>query len=159
MKSELTQNELNRIFIRKIRPSFDRKIARFPAATPTLVMVGAQPGAGKSRSMTRVLTEYPGAIPVIGDDFRAFHPSYDDLMSSPETVLQMPQVTAQAAARCIRFFPARAPAGSPPDPSFHITSASALQELPASPAQYRPERFALSSGRTSPADGQTTGSR
>ena len=103
MKTELTQDELDYIFQTEIRPSFDRKIARFPKATPTLVMVGAQPGAGKSRSMTKVLTEYPGAIPVIGDDFRQFHPDYRQLMLSPETALQMPQVTAQAAARWVEM--------------------------------------------------------
>ena len=103
MKSELTQDELNEIFHTDIRPLFDRKCERFPRTDPVLVMLGGQPGAGKSRSMSRVADEYPAAVAVIGDDFRRHHPDYDALMSSPETSMQMPQVTAQAAGRWVEM--------------------------------------------------------
>ena len=103
MTAELSQVELERIFERRIRPGFDAHLSKLSSFNPVLIMVGAQPGAGKSRSMNRVLTEYAGAIPVIGDDFRRHHPAYNNLMSSPETALQMPQVTAQAAARWVEM--------------------------------------------------------
>lgn len=84
-----------------LREIFDRDIAPTLSAVgattlrPTLVFVGAQPGAGKSRSIADVQDEYPDATAIIGDDFRAFHPDYWELMDSDP--LEMPAVTAQAS--------------------------------------------------------------
>lgn len=92
------QNVLDAATLREI---FDRDIAPTLSASgtitlrPTLVLVGAQPGAGKSRSIADVQDEYPDATAIIGDDFRAFHPDYWDLMDSDP--LAMPGVTAQAS--------------------------------------------------------------
>lgn len=59
---------------------------------PVLVLLGGQPGAGKTRAalFAQSLTDRP-LIPVIGDDLRSHHPDYRDLQrNAPE---QMPGVT------------------------------------------------------------------
>ncbi|MBX3193862.1 MAG: zeta toxin family protein [Microbacteriaceae bacterium] len=52
---------------------------------PTLLMLGAQPGAGKSRATGRLLAEYDDMAALTGDDLRIFHPRYRDLtVNQPE---------------------------------------------------------------------------
>lgn len=46
---------------------------------PTLLMLGAQPGAGKSRATGRLLAEHDNMAALTGDDLRIFHPRYRDL--------------------------------------------------------------------------------
>lgn len=88
-----------------LREIFDRDIAPTLSAGgtvtlhPRLVFVGAQPGAGKSRSIADVQDEYPDATAIIGDDFRAFHPDYWELMESDP--LAMPAVTAHASGNWV----------------------------------------------------------
>lgn len=60
-----------------------------------MVIVGGQPGAGKTRSLDQAARTHPGVVPVVGDDLRLFHPDYRDLMVTDP--LAMPEVTAQAA--------------------------------------------------------------
>ena len=92
-RTHLDDQTLQEIFDRRIRPSLDTGTA--PSANPTVVFVGAQPGAGKTQSKQEVLGEHPDAVPVIGDDFRPYHPDYRELMrSSP---IEMPGVTGQAS--------------------------------------------------------------
>lgn len=65
------------------------------------MLVGAQPGAGKTRTVGRAQKDFRGAIPVIGDDLRVFHPDYVSVMR--EDPLRMPEVTAQAAGAWARM--------------------------------------------------------
>ena len=52
---------------------------------PTLLMLGAQPGAGKSRATGRLLAEHDDMAALTGDDLRIFHPRYRDLtVNQPE---------------------------------------------------------------------------
>lgn len=92
-QDHLSADELREIFDRDIAPTL---IAGGAAELhPSVVFVGAQPGAGKSRSIADVHGDRPAAVPVIGDDFRRFHPDYRDLMRTDP--LAMPHITAQAS--------------------------------------------------------------
>ena len=92
-RDTLSADELREIFDRQIAPTL---IAGGAAELhPSVVFVGAQPGAGKSRAIADVHSERPAAVPVIGDDFRAFHPDYRALMRTDP--LAMPHITAQAS--------------------------------------------------------------
>ncbi|MBR5951371.1 MAG: zeta toxin family protein [Actinomycetaceae bacterium] len=100
----LSETELEEIFDAYIVPEFQAIANSAPTYfMPTLIVFGGQPGAGKSRSMAKVLREYPTAVEVVGDDFRRLHPDYEELMSSPGTALQMPEVTAQASGRWVEM--------------------------------------------------------
>ncbi|MBG6055289.1 hypothetical protein IWX81_001700 [Salinibacterium sp. CAN_S4] len=50
-------------------------------ATPTLVLLGGQPGSGKSRASARLLIEHSGMVAVSGDDLRIYHPYFRDLIT------------------------------------------------------------------------------
>lgn len=92
-RDDLSAAELREIFDRDIAPTLTAGGAA--ELHPSVVFIGAQPGAGKSRAIADVHSDRPTAVPVIGDDFRAFHPDYRDLMRSDP--LAMPHVTAQAS--------------------------------------------------------------
>ncbi|PPG05876.1 hypothetical protein C5E06_00435 [Pseudoclavibacter sp. RFBI5] len=100
-ESEVTREQLREIFEKSIRPELDALRSSQRASEPTLVLVGAQPGAGKTRTVGRVQKDFRGAIPVIGDDLRVFHPDYVSVMR--EDPLRMPEVTAQAAGAWARM--------------------------------------------------------
>lgn len=92
-RDDLSADELREIFDRDIAPTLTAGGAA--ELHPSVVFVGAQPGAGKSRAIADVHAEQPAAVAVIGDDLRAFHPDYDVLMRTDP--LAMPHVTAQAS--------------------------------------------------------------
>lgn len=99
---ELSDAQLREIFRQRIRPQFDRTGSFTHAeSAPTVVLLGGQPGSGKSRAVGRVKAQYPGIVPVVGDDLRAYHPDYDRLMR--EDPLSMPRETGQAASRWARM--------------------------------------------------------
>jgi hypothetical protein len=53
-----------------------------PVARPTALVLGGQPGAGKSALLASAHAEFDrhgGLIEIIGDDLRAFHPRYSEL--------------------------------------------------------------------------------
>lgn len=67
---------------------------------PTLLMLGAQPGAGKSRATGRLLAEHDDMAALTGDDLRIFHPRYRDLTTNqPE---QAGGVLAEATRGWVR---------------------------------------------------------
>jgi len=54
---------------------------------PVAVIFGGQPGAGKSRAVDDALDELNakgGAVQIIGDDLRGYHPAYDALLSKDD---------------------------------------------------------------------------
>lgn len=65
---------------------------------PTLILIGGQPGAGKTWAMRWALDSHPheSITPVIGDDLRIYHPDYDRLMATDP--MRMPEITADASA-------------------------------------------------------------
>lgn len=60
------------------------------------MLLGAQPGAGKSRAMNEVCESYPGRhfADIVGDDLRLFHPDYQRFLDTDPA--HMPDITAQA---------------------------------------------------------------
>ncbi|WP_424467218.1 zeta toxin family protein [Pseudoclavibacter helvolus] len=92
---------VSRIFNDAIRPWVDARLSRATPGLPTLVLVGAQPGAGKTRAVSRASQETGAAVTVVGDDLRRFHPDYGQVMR--EDPLRMPEVTAQAAGAWARM--------------------------------------------------------
>ncbi|MDL9978591.1 zeta toxin family protein [Microbacterium sp. ASV49] len=91
--------ERRRIFEAQIVPVVFPAMAR--ADNPTLLLLGGQPGAGKSRATTRLLAESPaGMVALSGDDLRAFHPHFLELTRSRS--VEAPQILAESTAGWLR---------------------------------------------------------
>lgn len=95
----LTPNEIDEIYRSLIHPTlFDGSPGAESA--PTLVLLGGQPGSGKSRASARLLAEHEGMVALSGDDLRIYHPHYRDLISTqPE---QAGEVFAEATRLWVR---------------------------------------------------------
>lgn len=96
---ELDEETLQRIFATTITPVF------FGAATatehPVVILVGAQPGAGKTAAGARAIKKIKQpVIRIIGDDFRPYHPDFEALLSGNPA--DMPDGTAQASGAWVR---------------------------------------------------------
>lgn len=95
----LTPDQADEIYRSLIKPTL---FADSPGgeATPTLVLLGAQPGSGKSRASARLLAEHNGMVAVSGDDLRLYHPYFRDLTTNqPE---QAGPVLAEATRPWVR---------------------------------------------------------
>ncbi|MBF4460817.1 zeta toxin family protein [Pseudoclavibacter sp. VKM Ac-2867] len=97
-RSELGRGDLTEIFERSIR---DKLEVAPRNVDPTLILVAAQPGAGKTRTVALAERAHEGSMAVMGDDFRQFHPDFARVMR--EDPLRMPEVTAQAAGAWARM--------------------------------------------------------
>lgn len=77
----LAPDQIDEIYRTLIQPTL---FADSPSgeATPTLVLLGAQPGSGKSRASARLLTEYNDMVAVSGYDLRIYHPHFRDLVTT-----------------------------------------------------------------------------
>jgi len=85
----LTPEENEKIFQEDIKPYL--LATATPGITssdaPVMVMVGGQPGAGKSRSIASVrldLEKRGGVMEIAADDLRKFHPKHDALMRADD---------------------------------------------------------------------------
>lgn len=85
------------IFDRFIAPSY----GAVPSSSPVLCMVGAQPGAGKTREVARVASARPEAVEVSGDDLRAYHPDYAAMMD--DDAICMPDLTREVSGAWVRM--------------------------------------------------------
>ena len=78
----LPEAEHQRIFETRIRPVLFEEAER--VERPVAVIFGGQPGAGKSAAIAVAALELNsrgGAVEIIGDDLRAFHPRYEQLLA------------------------------------------------------------------------------
>lgn len=90
----MDESELESIWMTDILPIVGERM--IPASHPITVFLGGQPAAGKTRAQRRLTGIYDGLLaPIIGDDFRRYHPDYERLLS--EAPLDMPDATAKAA--------------------------------------------------------------
>jgi hypothetical protein len=91
---DLDATTLRRIYDSQIRPSIP---AHAPERTPSIILVAAQPGAGKTRALERAKADHARAYAVEGDNYRQYHPAYKQVMRADP--LRMPAATAQASSR------------------------------------------------------------
>lgn len=92
----LSEQQLREIWDRKIR----RRIFRDAQGqeSPTTVLLGGQPGAGKTRAAQMAIDRAGAQVVVLGvDNYRQFHPDYRRVLA--DDPLRMPDVTAEAAGR------------------------------------------------------------
>lgn len=92
---------LQSIFDKSIAPSlFGNDVSA--SETPHLVLIGAQPGAGKTFAGESVAEAQSGTItPIVGDDMRLFHPAYRHLLD--QSPADMPAATAQASSAWVEM--------------------------------------------------------
>lgn len=96
----LSEEQLRAIWHEEIRPEVFRSAQ--PVDRPSTVLLGGQPGAGKSRAGEMAAAESGGSlVPIVGDDLRQFHPDYHRVMR--EEPLRMPEVTAAVSGRWIQM--------------------------------------------------------
>lgn len=95
----ITPEQIDEIYRTLIRPTlFDASPGG--ESTPTLVLLGAQPGSGKSRASARILSEHAGMVAVSGEDLRIYHSNFRDLVTNqPE---QAGPVLAEATRPWVR---------------------------------------------------------
>ncbi|WP_349426541.1 zeta toxin family protein [Microbacterium sp. LWS13-1.2] len=75
-------------------------------ASPSLILLSGQPGAGRSRATSKLLAEERSDVAVVSnDDMRAFHPRFTQISatSSPEAREGLARTTAGWVRDCIRF--------------------------------------------------------
>lgn len=102
---ELEDAEREEILTRRILPLYFRD-TRPPDEPPRLVLLAGQPGAGRSRATGSLIAEQGFDLAVVsGDDLRAFHPRFPDLVSarSPEAAEGIARATAGWLRDCIRY--------------------------------------------------------
>ncbi len=90
--------ELEEIFQQVIVPDYLLRSNPDPQRNPEAVLLGGQPGAGKSTTAPQFHREFAdcgGLVWVTWDDFRPFHPDYERLLN--ERPADMPDVTRPAA--------------------------------------------------------------
>ncbi|NYE18107.1 zeta toxin family protein [Microbacterium immunditiarum] len=96
---EPTPEELARIFVDEIRSILFPDDAA--SDSPALILLGGQPGAGKSRATHSLLREYDfEPVPLSGDDLRAFHPRYRELITRDP--IHAPDAFAPVTAAWVR---------------------------------------------------------
>lgn len=90
----MTEPDYEALWRKRILPRIRSQAVR--SLPSTTVFLGAQPGAGKTRGQELVKKLYGGRIlPIVGDDFRQYHPDFDTLVENDP--LAMPGITAKAA--------------------------------------------------------------
>jgi hypothetical protein len=81
----LTEAQHQDIFEKRIAPLVLANVQ--PDLSPTAIVFGGQPGAGKSPAIDAAARAFPstrGVVQVLGDDLRAFHPRYAELMATDD---------------------------------------------------------------------------
>ena len=66
--------EISEVVLKRL--TFGKK----PCKNPVAIMVGGQPGAGKSGLINKTSLELPNAVILDVDDFRYFHPNIDEIL-------------------------------------------------------------------------------
>lgn len=79
MPEPLSPDELAHIYRTWVRATY---ISATPPDTPTLVLLGGQPGSGLSASAAQILQAHPGMYEISANDLKRFHPQAVALSSS-----------------------------------------------------------------------------
>lgn len=77
----LTSKQIDWLFEYRVLPEYERAGGFKKSSRPTLILLGGQPGAGKSTLHAAVAKHFEDAPPVTieGDHFREFHPQFTQL--------------------------------------------------------------------------------
>jgi hypothetical protein len=78
--SSTAPSEFHRIYRAEIRPLLFGTEEDTSEAEPTLMLLGGQPGSGKSRASARLAQEHDRIVALSGDDLRVFYPDYRALV-------------------------------------------------------------------------------
>ena len=79
-RHRLAPEQHRAIYADRIAPRLFRTAS--PVETPTAVVLGGQPGAGKSAMIAQAAQDFReagGIVRIIGDNLRSFHPGYEEL--------------------------------------------------------------------------------
>lgn len=93
-KHRVSTDELRNIFNEEVAPFVFRN--HRPTDHPELVLLGAQPAAGKSKAQASIFRSHPTMVPLSGDALRRFHPHYDELMEHAPSRCPTPPPRHQA---------------------------------------------------------------
>jgi hypothetical protein len=93
----------------QLRDRFERRVRDFvfsgyvPQDEPVLVLLGAQPAAGKSQAMAAVNQRHTQGqlVPLTGDDLRPFHPQHQEILDNEPWLF--PDATGQASGAWVRM--------------------------------------------------------
>ena len=105
IKDAVSDQQLSEIFEHEIKQQVFGMYT--PSDAPVSIFLGAQPAAGKTLGQLRVQRMHAAGtiVPIIGDDYRKFHPDYARMMA--ESSLDMPNLTAYAAGQwtgmCVKY--------------------------------------------------------
>lgn len=77
----LTSDQLDDTYRTQIRPLIFHDAPTNDSEAPTLILLGGQPGSGKSRVSARLVAEH-NIVSLSGDDLRIFHPDYHRLIET-----------------------------------------------------------------------------
>lgn len=93
---DITPEQVQEIYARRIAPTYF-STPPTPGQQKTLVLLGAQSGAGKSTATVMLAERYPGIVSITGDDLRTFHPRYKELTGTggPDAEPILAQATSQ----------------------------------------------------------------
>lgn len=100
----LSETELTATFEEKVKPYvFSGRRQSGQDEPLTLVLLGAQPAAGKTQAMNATRQRYEDAdlVPLTGDRLRAFHPRIEELRNEAPEVYEA--ATAQASGPWVRM--------------------------------------------------------
>ena len=93
--------DLDRLAREKALPRIFRRIRSVaPGTRPTLVLLGGQPGAGKSKAQDTITARHQSMAAITGDGFRQHHPDFATLAKTDP--LSMANVTSEVAGPLVR---------------------------------------------------------
>ena len=97
----LTEEQLRKRFEERVREFVFSGYAAQESSV--LVLLGGQPAAGKSQATAAVEQRHPGRqlVPLTGDELRAFHPQYEELLAQHPQLF--PNATGQASGAWVRM--------------------------------------------------------
>ena len=95
MSLNIDEQEARLIWLNDIMPFVFRHAKT--QEKPVTVFLGGQSAAGKTSGQDLAKRLHPGIIPIVGDDYRQYHPDYRRLLK--EDPLRMPDETAGLAGR------------------------------------------------------------
>ena len=97
---QVDDNTLRTRWTEQIRPRVFGRAQSSP--TPTVLFIGAQPGAGKTQTAARIMAQYGRPfVSIDSDELRKFHPQFRDIMRADP--LRMAVLTNQAASEWVQM--------------------------------------------------------